>query len=71
MFCVISEKENQEINGGGAGGFVAGYFLGAVVGYVGTPIVYAATNDEDAAQAFFIAAPVTGGALGSMFTGPV
>jgi|GEM_PF-4901096 len=71
MFCEITEKEIQEINGGGVGGFVIGYFIGSVVGFVGTPIVYMTTNDEDAAQAFFISAPVTGGAIGAMFTGPV
>lgn len=71
MFYDFTEKEIQEINGGGVGGFVVGYFLGAVVGYVGTPIVYAVTKDEDTAQAFFISSPVTFGAIGSMFTGPV
>lgn len=71
MICEITEEEIQKINGGGVGGFMVGYFIGAVVGYIGAPIVYAVTNDDDASQAFFISAPVTGGAIGSMFTGPV
>ena len=29
MFCEITEKEIQEINGGGVGGFVIGYFIGS------------------------------------------
>ena len=70
MLYDITDNEALEINGGGVAGFVAGYFIGAVVGYVGAPIVLAVTDDTDAMQAFLISAPVTGGAIGAMFTGP-
>ena len=37
----LSVKELEEINGGGVGGFLVGYFIGSTVALVGAPVLCA------------------------------
>lgn len=70
-FSTMDNRELDFINGGGVGGFVVGTLIGSTVALVGTPILVATGNDEDAVQTFIYSSIVSGMAIGSMFTGPV
>lgn len=67
----LSVKELEEINGGGVGGFLVGYFIGSTVALVGVPVLCAMGKTEDEIQTFMYSSIITGGAIGAMFTGPV
>ena len=70
-FTDINEKEKVELNGGGVGGFICGYTIGAAVGLVGGSVMAVTGQSEENVQAFIYSSLVTGGAVGAMFTGPV
>lgn len=70
-FIEINKMEKSELNGGGVGGFICGYTIGAAVGLVGGSVMAATGQSEENVQAFIYSSIVTGGAVGAMFTGPV
>lgn len=70
MLIELKEDDVKNINGGGVAGFVVGYMLGAVAGYVALPIMSACGGTQEESAQVFLSCIAIGAAIGSVCTGP-
>lgn len=67
----LEVKTLEEVNGGGAGGFIVGYMLGAVAGYIATPVMAVCGGTQEECAKVFLSCITIGATLGVVATGPV
>ncbi len=67
----LREEDIRDVNGGGVGGFVVGYMLGAAAGYVAAPIMAACGGTQEECAQVLLSCIAIGAGIGSVCTGPV